>query len=162
MSSSGESFLDALLDFFSSAFAVFLSVFSLPFPGFFVFFPILTCDHRNSGLKAALLKLEYDINRLARQISTSAPVFQKIHGQSFLFSQIFMHSKYARSYNLTSGYVNEVMMSRLVPATRGAGMGTLSLQSPILIYPHGQPSTFLIATSIADAGDDERPSEMVT
>ncbi|MFS7971618.1 hypothetical protein Hanom_Chr09g00834971 [Helianthus anomalus] len=41
MSSSGETFLDSLRAFFSSALAVFLSVFSFPFPGFFVFLPIL-------------------------------------------------------------------------------------------------------------------------
>ncbi|KAF2610199.1 hypothetical protein F2Q70_00009083 [Brassica cretica] len=41
MSSSGESFLPSRRAFFSSALAVFLSVFSLPFPAFFVFFPIL-------------------------------------------------------------------------------------------------------------------------
>lgn len=40
MSSSGESFLDSLRARFSSALAVFFSVFSFPFPGFFVFFPI--------------------------------------------------------------------------------------------------------------------------
>lgn len=42
MSSSREIFLSSLRALFSSAFAVLLSVFSLPFPGFFVFFPILS------------------------------------------------------------------------------------------------------------------------
>lgn len=41
MSSSGESFLPSRRAFFSSALAVFLSVFSFPLPAFFVFFPIL-------------------------------------------------------------------------------------------------------------------------
>jgi len=45
MSSSGESFLVSLRAFFSSAFAVFFSVFSLPLPGFLVFFPILLRKH---------------------------------------------------------------------------------------------------------------------
>lgn len=40
MSSSGESFLPSRRAFFSSALAVFLSVFSFPLPGFFVFFPM--------------------------------------------------------------------------------------------------------------------------
>lgn len=43
MSSSGESFLPSRRAFFSSALAVFLSVFSLPLPAFFVFFPIFVC-----------------------------------------------------------------------------------------------------------------------
>lgn len=44
MSSSGESFLPSLRAFFSSALAVFLSVFSLPLPAFFVFFPMLLLE----------------------------------------------------------------------------------------------------------------------
>jgi hypothetical protein len=40
MSSSGESFLPSRRAFFSSALAVFLSVFSFPVPGFLVFFPL--------------------------------------------------------------------------------------------------------------------------
>jgi hypothetical protein len=40
ISSSGESFFSSLRARFTSAFAVFFSVFSFPLPGFFVFFPI--------------------------------------------------------------------------------------------------------------------------
>lgn len=40
MSSSGETFLDSRRALFSSALAVFFSVFSFPLPGFFVFFPM--------------------------------------------------------------------------------------------------------------------------
>jgi len=61
--------------------------------------------------------------------------FQKIHGHSHLFSLIspHTHSKYAGSYNMNGGYVNEVLGGACMTNCQAANLKVRQLGIPILI-----------------------------
>ncbi|KAK6157166.1 hypothetical protein DH2020_011414 [Rehmannia glutinosa] len=62
-------------------------------------------------------------------------VFQKLHGQSYLFSCISprTHFRNAGLHHLTGGYVNGGLRSLYMPSVQGTGLGIVPHISPFLI-----------------------------
>lgn len=85
ISSSGESFLDSRRALFSSAFTVFLSVFSLPFPGFLFFFPIVFFN--SSETEFTLCFESWQCGRRERLRKTRG-LNDRIAATPFWFSQV--------------------------------------------------------------------------
>lgn len=62
-------------------------------------------------------------------------ILQKMHGQSYLFSQISpnLHSRHAGLHNVTSTYMNGGLQSPLLPACQGTGLEIVSPLPPVFV-----------------------------
>ena len=121
MSSSWSSFFSSRRARFSEAFAVFLSVFSLPFPGFFCFFPVMatTLSLRSSS-------------------SYSQSKQKQIDRQTYVYMYVCMY-EYVHTYS----YCIHMVVCLLLSELRIKGIWKLiklPFSHPIQIHPKKYPS----------------------